>query len=531
MRLNIMGKLMLGFGAVLLLMLGTCLFLIMQMRSMNNDFTGLIKLKAYAYGESNDALAHYNAAAAYLRQYILTRDEDLASRYQQSVKDGDDGLEKVAPLLERAEAKDLLQKFQAQAADFKQYGDQVISLIKASKSASEADRVKIEEQLAQHHQSHSGVVRNLTGAGTAFADFEKQVLDDGAGRTASRANRAIAISIILVAVTIVLGLLVAFIIARMITAPIRLVDAGAAKIAAGDLSGEGIDLKTKDETGRLAESFNTMLHNLKEIVRHLQEKSDTLASSASELSASAQNVSAGASETASTISQVAGTVEQVTGNASHIAGMAEQAAVHAREGSEGIRNIRMQMDAIQQAAAGTGEVIRNLYETTSRITQIVELITHITDQTNLLALNAAIEAARAGEHGRGFAVVAEEVRQLAEQSAGAAKEIYALITTIQQESQKAVQSMEMSVARVENGVQVVEEVGLTFERIIEAVQKLAGEIREVAAAAEEMSSAVQNVAAAAEEQTAAMEEVSSTTQNLAGLAGELDTLAGHFKLA
>ncbi|AEG15594.1 methyl-accepting chemotaxis sensory transducer [Desulfofundulus kuznetsovii DSM 6115] len=530
MRLNIMGKLMLGFGAVLLLMLGTCLFLIMQMRNMNNDYTGLIKIKALAYGESFEALAHYNAAAAYLRQYILTREEDLASRYQQSVKNGDDKLGKIAPLLERAEEKDLLQKFQAQAADFKQEADQIISLVKASKSASEGERAVIEERLAQI-ESRSTVVRNLISAGTALADFEKQVLDDDANRTLSRANRDINISIILVAVTIVLGLILALFIARMITAPIRLLDAGAAKIAAGDLSGEGINLKTKDEAGRLAESFNTMLYNLKEIVRHLQEKSDVLTSSASELSASAQNVSAGASETASTISQVAGTVEQVTSNVSHIAEMAELAAGHAREGSEGIRNIRMQMDAIQQAAAGTGEVIRNLYETTSRITQIVELITHITDQTNLLALNAAIEAARAGEHGRGFAVVAEEVRKLAGQSAGAAKEIYALITTIQQESQKAVQSMEMSVTRVENGVQVVEEVGVTFERIIEAVQKLAGEIREVAEAAEEMSSAVQNVAAAAEEQTAAMEEVSSTTQNLAGLAGELDTLAGHFKLA
>lgn len=530
MRLKIMGKLMLGFGAVLLLMLGTCLFLIMQMRSMHNDYTRLIKIKAFAYGGSSEALAHYNAAVAFLRNYILTRDEQRANSYQQSVRDGDDHLGKVAPLLDRAEEKDLWQEFQAQAANFKQEADQIISLVRASKSASEAERVKIEEQLSQI-QYHSSVVRNLTSAGMTLADFEKQVLDEEANRTLSRANRAMSISIILVAVTIVLGLLLALFIARMITAPIRLVDAGAAKIAAGDLSGEGINFKTKDEAGRLAESFNTMLHNLKEIVRHLQEKSVVLASSASELSASAQNVSAAASETASTISQVAGTVEQVTGNVAHVAEMAEQVAGHAREGSEGVRNVRGQMSAIRQATAGTGEVIRNLYETTSRITQIVELIAHITDQTNLLALNAAIEAARAGEHGRGFAVVAEEVRKLAGQSAGAAKEIYDLINTVQQESQKAVRSMETSVTRVENGVQVVEEVGVTFERIIEAVQKLAEEIREVAAAAEEMSSSVQNVAAATEEQTAAMEEVSATAQNLAGLAGELDTLAGRFKLA
>ncbi|MFZ5634752.1 MAG: methyl-accepting chemotaxis protein [Bacillota bacterium] len=329
---------------------------------------------------------------------------------------------------------------------------------------------------------------------------------------------------------VLIGVISSIILGGMISR-LKPVAAGAASIAAGDLTVNEIPAGSKDELGQLAGAFNTMLAKLKEIVTQLQEKSRTLASSSGELSAMAENVTAGASETAATIGEVATTVEQVTTNVQNIAESSARAAGFAREGSEGIQRIMSQMEAIQKAAATSGEVIQGLNESSAKISQIVELITQIAEQTNLLALNAAIEAARAGEQGRGFAVVAEEVRNLAEQSAGAAKEIYNLVATIQQEAQKAVRSMGEGASQVEAGSSVVRDVGGTLEKIIAAVQGLAGDIQSVAAAGGQISSAVQNVAAAAEEQTATMEEVSSTTQTLAGLADELEELSRKFKLS
>ncbi len=331
--------------------------------------------------------------------------------------------------------------------------------------------------------------------------------------------------------SVLMGMLLGFFMARSISRQIRKVAEMSAKIAEGDLTVKEIDVKTKDEVGQLAMAFNKMLQNLKDVVIQIQEKSQVIASSSMQLSASSQNVASGAQETASTTNQTAGTVQQVTVNIQHIAETSEQATTYAREGNEGINRVSIQMDAIKNATTNSGEVINELNESAAKISQIVELITQIAEQTNLLSLNAAIEAARAGEQGRGFAVVAEEVRKLAVQSADAAKEIHKLITLIQQGTNKAVHSMADNVDQVKEGSAVVMDVGATFEKIISAVQNLSEEIQSVAAAAEQMSSGVQNVAATAEEQTASIEEVSSTSQNLAGMAEELDNLSKQFKIA
>lgn len=174
--------------------------------------------------------------------------------------------------------------------------------------------------------------------------------------------------------------------------------------------------------------------------------------------------------------------------------------------------------------------IDGLSEKSKEINQIVELITGVAEQTNLLALNAAIEAARAGEQGRGFAVVAEEVRKLAEQSAGASNQIKNLITAIQAESQRAVESMAEGGKDVEEGSRVVQEVGDLLNRIIASVQGLSSQIQAVASATEQMSSGVQSVAASTEEQTATIEEVSASADSLAQLAEDLSRLIGKFKV-
>jgi methyl-accepting chemotaxis protein len=301
-------------------------------------------------------------------------------------------------------------------------------------------------------------------------------------------------------------------------------------MAGGDLSGELISVNNKDEIGLLALAFNQMAASIKDMAVHLKEKAATLAGAAQQLTAVSQQTSSAAAENAATMSEISSTIETVSVNTSSVAEAAEQAAVQARDGSRNLDRLTIQMQNISKSSAEAQKVIEGLNDKSKNITQIVGLITQIADQTNLLALNAAIEAARAGEHGRGFAVVAEEVRKLAEQSAGAAKQINSLISEVQAESALAVTSMGGGYKEVQAGDAVVREVAQGLQGIIEAAQGLSGQIHDVAAAAEQMSAGVQNVAAGTEEQTAAMEEVASSIDSLSQMAGDLQALAGRFKV-
>lgn len=210
------------------------------------------------------------------------------------------------------------------------------------------------------------------------------------------------------------------------------------------------------------------------------------------------------------------------------------------------------MNSINQTVTGLANVVKGLGERSKQIGQIIEVITGIAEQTNLLALNAAIEAARAGENGRGFAVVADEVRKLAEQSAQSAQQISMLITAIQQETNEAVQSMEMATKEASNGIVVIHTAGESFVEIKNAIEEVAVQIQEVSASVQQMSagaeqivqsmqlvskiaesaaSGTQEVSAATEEQLASMQEISASAVSLSKMAEELQQLIQKFKIS
>jgi methyl-accepting chemotaxis protein len=209
------------------------------------------------------------------------------------------------------------------------------------------------------------------------------------------------------------------------------------------------------------------------------------------------------------------------------------------------------MHTINQTVDGLSKVVGELGERSKEINQIIAVITDIASQTNLLALNAAIEAARAGEHGRGFAVVAEEVRKLAEQSAQSAKQIYQLISTIQEETNLTVQSMDAAKGEVLSGIDVVNTAGNSFAQIERSINNVTVQIQEVSSAVQQMaasseqivqsmkmitqiseSSSAQTMAvsSATEEQLASMEEITSAANSLTKMAEALQSLIEKFKI-
>ncbi|WP_412055982.1 methyl-accepting chemotaxis protein [Bacillus haynesii] len=223
----------------------------------------------------------------------------------------------------------------------------------------------------------------------------------------------------------------------------------------------------------------------------------------------------------------------------------------AGKGEELVQKTVGQMNSIDRSVKQAEAVVKGLEAKSKDITSILRVINGIADQTNLLALNAAIEAARAGESGRGFSVVAEEVRKLAAQSAGSAKEIEHLIQEIVKEIDNSLNMFKSVNHEVQSGLRITDETETSFKTIYDMTNDIAGKLqtmnaaveqltqgsRQVAGAVEEIadvsresSASIQDIAASAEEQLASMEEISASSTTLAELAEELRDLTQKFKI-
>ncbi len=344
--------------------------------------------------------------------------------------------------------------------------------------------------------------------------------------------------------------------------PINNLVEAADRVASGNLK-EDIEIRTNDEIGRLAESFNKMMAGLRVVIGESDEISGRVAATSQELSAAAEEVTAASEEVANSmlhVSELASdqmqsvenssetmdnmleSMDQVSNNIERINISSQNTLISAEEGIKSSEAAVNRMGDLKDSTNKTSEEIKILNQSSKEIENIVRVIGDIADQTNLLALNAAIEAARAGEAGAGFAVVAEEVKQLAEQSSNSTEQIAKIVVDIQEQINSAVSSIDSSSKDVESGVQVVVESGNKFSEILEnindvvkeiemitsliyATKEDAGGIRggfdQISKLSQDTARDSEDVSASSEEQSAAMEQVASSSIELSNMASEL----------
>jgi methyl-accepting chemotaxis protein len=411
-----------------------------------------------------------------------------------------------------------------------------------------------------------------------FDDFRAGQKEDMEGAQSS----AITLAISFIIGALIIGILVAFTIARGISKPVSNMAEVASGIAQGDID-HSIDLRSKDEIGALAEafrslidymqemargaekiadndlriaiepkseqdvlgnSFKRMVNNLDSMIRQLRDNATELVSAATEIASASEEMAAGvknqtdqAAQVSSAIEEMTATIVQSAKNANEAKEVSENASGTSGEGQKIVGDTIDGMVKIADSAQDSGKIVNELAQASDKIGEIIAVIDDIADQTNLLALNAAIEAARAGEQGRGFAVVADEVRKLAERTGRATGEITDMIKGIQNDSNRAVASMEEAGKLVEEGKAMADKAGNSLNEINTMSQRVTDMIVQIAtasdqqsAAAEQISRNMENISNVTKETATGAEQSASAAEELNRQAEGLKQMVGQFKV-
>ncbi|MFP3919357.1 HAMP domain-containing methyl-accepting chemotaxis protein [Lysinibacillus telephonicus] len=560
MKMTIRKKMLSGFMILTVLLGAICALSYYEIQKVNHSYSDLVEQLDTNLINIKDIQLYASREIASLRG-ILAGDEGSIEFLQTTIEQLEEKVTSEKTVIQGQEANELL----ITISDLhEQLKEKSLNVINSKEVNNEQVNQLVNEEIIP-------IAAQIEEAANKMVEIQTKEMQEGITVNSDMVDSVKNINLFWGLISSALAIFISVLMSRMITRPILFLVEGARNIALGDLTHDDIKVKNHDEIGELAHVFNEMKQNLRQLIHQVHLNSERVAFTSDELSASAedtnrateqisfamQEIAMGAEKQVSMVIQAAEASEEISKGMSKaadsiqsVANLTVAANNNAAIGNEVVKRTLEQMNQVHDSARESAQVVHTLSEKSEEIGKIIELITQVADQTNLLALNAAIEAARAGEQGKGFTVVADEVRKLANQSSTAAEQIRSLIKDIQDESQKAVKSINSSTQVVKEGLNMVRKTGDSFQDIDQSIKQVAVESQEVAAIVkqvhsnlkkvdngmqevryivEESTAKIQNAAASTEEQNSTMKEVSSSAEVLSEMAQELQKIISSFK--
>lgn len=560
--MTIRKKLLASYLGILIIVILVSIINFMQIQRMNSNMQTIVDEQQSVLLLASEMKDNLSTQGMLVRQYALSGDLSVLKDLDTARIELEEEIKKLNSEPSKAMAE-VIETFVQENEQFNLAVDKAIEQTRVFDD--EGAKITINNEVRPPSQNMSNQIDKLI----AYYDEQFTTMNN---KVKNEARMAIWMTIVLVAVCIIVSISAAFIMGKVIGAPIQKLQQAVSTIAAGDLTKENVETSSTGEVKELAESFNRMKESLTTLIQTMRKNTQQLSSSsedlathsdkaltyieqtadlADRLSNNAKTSAENANVSADSMKETTYAVQKMAESTSNIHLNTQKMKNLADRGIKSIHAIERQMEEISSTTNVTETMIARLLEQSNEIQQMTKLITDITDQTNLLALNAAIEAARAGEHGKGFAVVADEVRKLAELSKESAHHIHRLTNEIRNETTQVAASVEQSVRASESGVAIVKQAGETFVLIEKAVDQIADEIGGTTSVVDKISASVEEVtvsvigiseqsgesasyaakvAETIEEQVGIIQEISAVSQQLTAESEFLEKMVDNFKV-
>ena len=486
-----------GFSLTLALLVGVAFLGISGMSQSNDRLHHIVDVNVAKIDLLERMSTSVHIISRVSRTIALLSDEAEARNQFKKIEVAREQYKANLELLEKMPLDDAGKAFVARIKEAqgkaRPLNDQFLELAKTNKEAAVALLIK---QAIPATASFQDTIQE-------YVDLQKKknMSDKEDAGAANRSNMTY--MLVLAGLALLSGGLIAWFSTRSITRPLAQAVKVAQTVASGDLT-SAIEVNSTDETGRLLQALKDMNDSLVKIVGQVRTGTDTIATASSQIASGNLDLSSRTEEQASSLEETASSMEELTSTVKQNADNARQANQLAIAASE----VATQGGAVVSRVV---ETMGSINASSKKIVDIIGVIDGIAFQTNILALNAAVEAARAGEQGRGFAVVASEVRNLAQRSAAAAKEIKALIGD--------------SVEKVDIGAKLVDQAGATMNAVVDSIKSVTDIMGEITAASQEQTSGIEQINQAISQMDEVTQQNASLVEEAAAAAASLQDQA------